>query len=62
MEQIMSNMAYCRFENTVADLRDCEEHIYDDDISESEEAARQRLILICKKILQGQNYKVEKMD
>lgn len=48
----MSNMSYCRFENTVADLRDCFEHISDDDLSEREEAARDDLIEICKNIVE----------
>ncbi len=43
----MSNMSYCRFQNTLADLRDCHDHIYDDDLSEDEERARKRLIKIC---------------
>ncbi len=46
----MANMSYCRFENTVHDLRDCEEHIADEDLSAEEEAARKRLIKLCQKI------------
>jgi hypothetical protein len=46
----MGNMGYCRFSNTLSDLRDCNEHIYDDDLSEEEEKARQRLIKLCKEI------------
>jgi len=43
----MSNMSYCRFHNTLLDLRDCEEHLWDEDLSEDEERARARLIRIC---------------
>ena len=46
----MSNMAYCRFENTLSDLRDCEEHMDDNDLSEDEERARKRLIKMCSRI------------
>ena len=42
---------YCRFENTLADLRDCFEHLHDGDLSESEEAAREELIEYCRQIV-----------
>jgi hypothetical protein len=42
----MSNMSYCRFQNTVADLRDCYEHM---ELIEghTELDARQVLIKLC---------------
>lgn len=44
----MANMlSYCRFENTLADLRDCEDHFQDGDLSNSENSARARLIKLC---------------
>lgn len=46
----MANMAYCRFENTVDDLRDCYEHMDDDDLSSSEQKKRDRLIKLCQQI------------
>ena len=46
----MSNMSYCRFENTLNDLRDCEEHLDDDDLSKSEKEYRDRLLKLCKRI------------
>lgn len=47
----MSNMAYCRFRNTLSDLRDCFEHIDTPVTSDDEEEmARQRLIELCKNI------------
>lgn len=44
-------MSYCRFENTVADLADCYDHLYDEDLSEYESAARKRLIALCHDIV-----------
>lgn len=44
------NMGYCRFENTLNDLRDCMEHMWDDDLSDSEEESRQKMIELCVKI------------
>jgi hypothetical protein len=48
----MANMAYARFRNTLADLRDCEEHMEDDDeeLGEEEALARRKLIELCAKI------------
>ncbi|MCK9432539.1 MAG: hypothetical protein M0R00_06245 [Candidatus Omnitrophica bacterium] len=47
----MSNMGYCRFQNTFNDLRDCEEHFDDQDLSEEEHRARIRMYDICKDIV-----------
>ncbi len=49
----MANMSYCCFQNTAADLRDCEESdgMYDpEDLSDEEKWARKRLIALCKTI------------
>ena len=46
----MANMGYCRFHNTLQDLRDCQDHIDDDDLSEEETKERARLIRLCKQI------------
>ena len=46
----MSDMSYCRFQNTVGDLLECQEHINDTDLSEAEEAARLELIRVCRDI------------
>jgi len=44
----MSNMGYCRFQNTLADLRDCYDHIEDvEDLSEEEARARKRIVKLC---------------
>lgn len=42
----MGNMAYCRFQNTLADLQDCYRHI-DDEVSEAEHKARLALVRLC---------------
>jgi len=43
-------LGYCRFINTLSDLRDCYEHIDDDDLSEYEAEAKEDLIALCQKI------------
>lgn len=57
----MSNMSYCRFQNTLEDLRDCEEHINDIDISEEELQARNRLVEMCEDIVKEAD-KISKAD
>ncbi len=47
----MSNMGYCRFQNTVNDLEDCYQHFGDEDISQEESIARDRMMEICKDIV-----------
>jgi hypothetical protein len=51
----MPNMSYVRFENTLTDLRDCHQNM-DDEISDSEDNARQRLIKLCKSIADEYSY------
>ena len=46
----MANMSYVRFENTFKNLKDCYEHLDDDDYSASEQEAREDLIDLCVKI------------
>lgn len=56
----MSNMSYCRFTNTLGDLMDCADSMYDE-LSKDEEKARFRLIQVCIEILEKTgNYKVVK--
>ena len=47
----MGNMSYCRFRNTLGDLRDCLS-VMDETthLGEEETAARQRLISLCSRI------------
>ncbi len=52
----MSNMGYCRFENTLADLRDCQEWLSVHEISElsdSEEEAFRLLVRHCRRIAEN---------
>jgi hypothetical protein len=53
----MTNMSYCRFNNTLGDLRDCEEHMRDklstgrhEESYDSEFTKRQKLIEACIRI------------
>jgi hypothetical protein len=43
-------MSYCRFQNTLPDLRDCYEN-WDEELSPEEEKARARLLKLCKDIV-----------
>lgn len=47
----MSNMSYCRFENTLTDLEDCFDHM-DADLTEgeSEDRCRKAMIELAKEI------------
>ncbi len=45
------NMSYCRFENTYKDLLDCQDHLWDDELSTSEHFNRIRLVKACFDIL-----------
>lgn len=49
----MTNMSYCRFENTLRDLRDCSEHLYEtkEELGEYEWAAKLKLIKLCLEIV-----------
>ena len=46
----MPNMSYCRFTNTLADLRDCQNNMEDEDLSPAEQKAKESLIALCKRI------------
>ena len=46
----MANMSYCRFENTLRDLRDCYNNMGSDDLSRSEFYARRHMIELCMSI------------
>ena len=49
----MPNMSYCRFQNTLEDLRDCYENIDvpSVDLSGTEARARLKLVKLCEKIV-----------
>lgn len=50
----MPNMSYCRFENTMDDLRDCLNHIHRKAENEYDERARQSMIELFREI--GEDY------
>ena len=56
----MPNMSYCRFENTYRDLVDCYENINDTDLSNRESEYREKLIDVCREILE--EYELNKMS
>jgi len=48
----MSNMSYCRFRNTLADLQDCYESMGDpSQLTEEEQRAAERLVKLCQRIV-----------
>lgn len=54
----MSNMSYCKFQNTLPDLRDCADALFDSDgdlsdLSEEEQHAARALIRLCCEIAEG---------
>lgn len=49
----MANMSYCRFRNTLADLRDCADNM-EGELSREEGRARRDLVRLCYEI--AQNY------
>ena len=46
----MSNMSYCRFENTLRDLQDCYANMDNDGLSKSEFYMRRRMVELCMSI------------
>ena len=47
----MSNMSYCRFRNTLKDLRDCWDNWeFDNDADDAEKVAQIKLLDLCKEI------------
>lgn len=43
----MGNMSYCRFQNTLSDLRECYEAMDEEGLSAGEQQAKERLIQVC---------------
>jgi len=48
----MANMSYCRFQNTLNDLRDCAESLDEENLSPDEERARLRPVDTCRDIVE----------
>ena len=42
----MANMSYCRFQNTLSNLRDCYEN-WEGELSEDEQKAQRKLLELC---------------
>ena len=51
----MPNMGYCRFENTAGDLEECYDH-WEDELSEVEAKARERILRLCEQILKDDKF------
>jgi hypothetical protein len=47
----MSNMSYCRWENTLSDLEDCVESFHDGVANRDEASARQRMMAVAEELL-----------
>lgn len=54
----MSNMSYCRFRNTLTDLRDCAENM--DKCEGDEEKARLKMIAVCVNIACNHGHEIRK--
>lgn len=46
----MANMPHCRFQNTLSDLQDCYDHLFDSMLARKEGYARERIVDLCRKI------------
>ena len=46
----MGNMSYCRFQNTLSDLKDCFDNLPNKDLSKDEAIAFAELVLLAKHI------------
>lgn len=51
----MANMSYCRFQNTLEDLRDCRDALnemgdFEKELSEEEAKAAKRLLKMCRSL------------
>lgn len=44
----MTNMSYCRFENTYKDLMDCYRNLDNENLSKNEKWFKDKLIALCK--------------
>jgi hypothetical protein len=53
----MPNMSYCRFQNTLSDLDDCYENM-ENELSDDENEAKNRLIRVCADIAQDYGYEI----
>lgn len=54
----MSNMSYCRFQNTLNDLQDCHQNMDDGELSKEEKRARKELIELCCSIIDDYGHEI----
>lgn len=54
----MGNMDYCRFQNTIQDLKDCYYH-FDDDLDPKEKKARDKMVRLCNQIVSDYGDEIE---
>ncbi|QAX99439.1 hypothetical protein PaSz4_61 [Pseudomonas phage PaSz-4] len=57
----MANMSYCRWENTLNDLRDCAEHV-NDHLGGSEARARARLLELAADMLEEVGVTIDRRE
>lgn len=57
----MANMSYCRWENTLNDLRDCADHV-NDLLSGSEARARARLLELAADMLEEVGVTIDRRE
>lgn len=57
----MANMSYCRWENTLNDLRDCADHV-NDPLSGSEARARARLLELAADMLEEVGVTIDRRE
>ncbi len=58
----MSNMGYCRFQNTLPDLQDCYDHMDNldhEDFASDEARARSKIIKLAKRIIDDYGWEIE---
>ena len=51
----MANMSYCRFQNTLKDLQDCFDALYEEnleDLSQEELRSAQRMLDLCEQFVE----------
>lgn len=46
----MANMSYCRWRNTLEDLRDCAENVWETVGSEEEAVAKRKILELCREL------------
>lgn len=57
----MANLSYCRFQNTLVDLQECEEHMLDQ-LTGNERRAREQLVEVCRDIVRRWDLAHEKEE